>query len=251
MAAMAGQPIKILVVDDDPSLLAVLEASLRLHDDYQVTAIVSAAKALQQIERQEFDLVVTDYSLGDPSINGLTLLRAVRRRSDHPLVIIITAFASLEITLESIHLGAYDFLTKPFQIDELQLVIRNAASQLRLEDENQRLRQRVAELITALDGIEHQQRDLLDRIRQLDFEGGPGEGASPNPLLSALPTPSAQALRRRRVREQMAAYVRMGETIHEQLTRERQKIEALFQTGLLPESAYHQALMNRKQDNTP
>lgn len=243
---MVLEPIKILVVDDDPALLAVLEAGLRLQEDYAVTAVVSAVEAMHCIMDRPFDLVITDYSLNDPNINGLALLRTVHERSENTLVIIITAFASLEITLESIHLGAYDFLTKPFQLDELQLVIRNAANHIRLERENRYLRDQITHLIDALDQIEHQHEGLLDRVRQMDYEGGLTETASS--LMQPVNTFSTNEMRRRRMREQLSTYVRMGETIREQLARERQKIESLFQKGLLPENAYRRAMLDRKQD---
>ena len=244
---MAQDPIKILVVDDDPALLAVLEASLRMQEDYAVTAVGSAPQAMHLVRQQAFDIVITDYSLNDPGINGLAILRTAREQSDRTLVVMITAFASLEITLESIHLGAHDFLTKPFQLDELQLVIRNAADRIRLERENHALRLQVARMITELDEIERQHGALLDRIREMDLGGG-GEATSA-PVTAQFNHTSLQEMHRRRVSEQLSTYVRMGETIRERLTRERQKIESLFEKGLLPESTYRRALMDRKSDN--
>lgn len=242
---MGSGAIKILVVDDDLALLAVLEAGLRTQPDYEITAMTSASEAIALVGSRDFDLVITDYSLGDRNITGLTMLRAVREKSDKTLVIIITAFASLEITLESIHLGAYDFLTKPFQLDELLLVARNAAERIQLERENTALRQEVAGLIQALDEVQAQQGELMERLRHLNEEGGaepPGGGGLPTALAGA----SLMELRRRRMREQLAAYVRTGETIRDRLNRERENIEVLFKKGVLSEQAYRRAIMERK-----
>jgi DNA-binding NtrC family response regulator len=224
---MEPAEIKILVIDDDAALLAVLETGLRFLPGNRVTAEISAVEACRQIQQNEFDLVITDYSLNHSGINGLNLLRAARERNPATLVIMITAYASIEIILESIHLGAYDFLTKPFRLDELQLVVRNAIQQILLARENNRLRRQVAETIASLNRIERQHGELLNRIRQLGEEGNGAELESAFTLAS-LNHAGAQELRRRRLREQMSAYLRMGESIGEQLARERQKIESIF-----------------------
>lgn len=243
---MEASRIKILIVDDDPALLAVLEAGLRMQPDYDIAAVTGASAAMGLIESRVFDLVITDYSLGDKTINGLTILKAVRRRSETTLVIIITAFASLELTLESIHWGAYDFLTKPFQLDELQLVVRNAADRIHLEFENETLRAQVSQLIGALEDLQQQQGELMDRLSTLSEDAGAGE--PPIPGAPALGAASLMELRRRRMRDQLAVYVRQGETIRERLRRERENIEALFKKGILSEQAYQRAMKDRKQD---
>ena len=245
---MSQIPIKILVVDDDSALLAVLEAGLRMQGDYDVTAVTSGSEALALIESRAFDLVITDYLLGERDIDGLTVLRAVRAKDEKALVIIITAYASLEVTLESIHWGAYDFLTKPFQLDELQLVIRNAAERIRLGRENGELRLQVGELIQSLDEMQMQQGELLERLRQLHDEGlgAEGTGGSTAP---ALVSASLMELRRRR-REQLSTYVRMGETIRDRINRERENIETLFKKGMLSEQIYQRAIMERKRNAT-
>lgn len=248
---MEPNPIRILVVDDDAALLAVLEVGLRIQPDYDVTATTSGSEALALLDAHDYDLVITDYSLGVPEINGLTILRAVRSRSQRTLVVIITAYASLEITLESIHLGAHDFLTKPFQLDELQLVIRNAADRIRLENENASLRRQIEQLLGALDEMQQQQGELMERLRQLNEDG-----AAPPDNLALVASPalagaSLVELRRRRLREQLAAYVRQGETIRERLNRERENIESMFRKGILSEQAYQRALSSRKQEQAP
>ncbi|MCL5270763.1 MAG: response regulator [bacterium] len=242
---MTSDPIQILVVDDDPTLLAVLEAGLQTQAGYEVTATTLASEAAALIERRRFDLIVTDYALGDPVVNGLEILRLARRRGDRTLVIIVTAFASLEISIEAIHLGAYDFLTKPFQLDELMLVVRNAAQTVRLNRENEALRQRIGELIGSIDRIERQHAELLERIRQWDHEiNQPPIGSA----ASAAAPGNAQILemRRRHMRDQIASYLRIGETLREQLARERENIEGLFRQGLLSENVYRRALREGK-----
>lgn len=237
---MASQANPILVVDDDAALLSVLEAGLKLQDDYDVTAVMSAEDALDLIRNRSLDLVVTDYSLEHPSINGLAILREARRQNPPPLVIMITAFASLQITLESIHLGAYDFLTKPFQIDELLLVVRNAIEFIRLQRENGRLRQQVGQLIDRLDGISRRHTEWLGRLRRLDGDPTAPTAAEDNGLLAISDAPT-QELRRRRMGDQIAHYVRLGESLGHELKLERERIESMFLPNVTEQAAYQGA----------
>jgi DNA-binding NtrC family response regulator len=220
---MTGRTVRILVVDDDPGLLAVLECGLSQQPELAVTAIQDARKAMEAVAAGGWDLLVTDYALSDPGINGVDLLRASRELPHPPLVIVITAFASLQITLESINLGAHNFLTKPFQMDELYLVVRNAVAAVRLERENAALRDRAEQLAAGLSAIERQHAELVERLRRLEYEGG-GEAAEEIPA-AALNTASTVELRRRRMRDQIAAYLRAGEDIGLQLREQRDRLE--------------------------
>lgn len=241
---MPSSPLKLLLVDDDPALLTVLEQGLSLDGDYAVTAVLNAEEALAHLMRGSFDLLVSDFSLNHPEINGLKLLEAARELPSPPLVIIITAYASLQVTLQSITLGAYDFLTKPFQIEELQLVVRNAGTLMKTRHENNVLREHVQRLGQMLEAMDRDQHEMLERLRQMERIG---EGSDTGPLGStaglAAPDPGAlQELRRRRMREQLGQYVRLSETFAEQLSRERERIESLVEIGLIPEGTYQRAI---------
>jgi CheY-like chemotaxis protein len=231
MKRMNREPIKMLVVDDDPRLLAVLEASLKMDDEYDVTVTTSAQEAAQWATERTYDIVVADYKLNGPEITGIEILRRARQRSIDTLVIIITAYATLEISLEAIHLGAYDFLTKPFQVPELTLVVRNAANLIRLNRENIQLREQVVSLIEALDEIERSHADLVERMEQIDRELGALGAADPLPG-SVMDAEAIQDMRRRSVRERIDAYKRMGESIRKRMAQQRQQIETLVQLGL-------------------
>jgi DNA-binding NtrC family response regulator len=225
---MIDRTIQLLVVDDDPELLAVLECGLAQQPDYGVRAVDNAPAALRAVQAGGWDLLVTDYALNDPQLNGIDLLRAARALPEPPLVIIITAFASLQITLESIKLGAHSFLTKPFQLDELFLAVRNAVAAIRLDRENQVLRRQVTEFAHSLAAIERQHQQLVERLRRLGYEGNP-ERLEEMPS-AALNTVPAMELRRRRLRDQVAAYLRAGEGVGRQLQEERRRIEGVIES---------------------
>jgi two-component system, NtrC family, response regulator PilR len=132
---------KILIVDDERSLRDVLGIMLK-RAGYDVSVASDGDEAIARIEKELFDLVITDLKM--PKAGGLDVLKAVKEVSPDSVVLIITAFASAESAVEAMKLGAYDYLTKPFQVDEVQLIIRNALEKRRLSTENMLLKREMA-----------------------------------------------------------------------------------------------------------
>jgi len=128
---------KILIVDDERSMRDVLSIMLK-RAGYGVSAASDGEEAIAHIDKELFDLVITDLKM--PKAGGLDVLRAVKESSPESVVLIITAFASAESAVEAMKLGAYDYLTKPFQVDEVQLIVRNALEKRRLSTENMLLK---------------------------------------------------------------------------------------------------------------
>ncbi len=128
---------RILVVDDERSMQEFLEILLR-REGYEVTAVGSVDAALLALDADDYELVVTDIQM--PGRSGLDLLRAAREISPDTIVIMITAFASTETAIAAMKEGAYDYLTKPFQVDEIRLVVEKALEKKLLSSENRRLR---------------------------------------------------------------------------------------------------------------
>jgi len=132
---------KILVVDDEQSLQEVLSIMLK-RAGYAVTAVSDGEEAIEQLQKEIFDLVITDLRM--PKVDGMEVLRAVKSASPETVVLIITAFATADSAVEAMKQGAYDYLTKPFQVDEVQLIIRNALEKRRLTTENILLKREMA-----------------------------------------------------------------------------------------------------------
>jgi two-component system response regulator PilR (NtrC family) len=133
---MSAAP-RVLVVDDERSMREFLEIFFR-REGMQVATAGNVDEALAQLERDEFDLVMTDVQM--PGRSGLDLLRSVKSESPETVVIVITAFASTETAIEAMKQGAYDYLTKPFKVDEVRLVVEKALEKKLLTLENRRLR---------------------------------------------------------------------------------------------------------------
>ncbi len=129
----------ILVVDDERSMREFLEILLR-KQGHEVAAAADVEGALARLGEGDVDLVVTDLRLGAGS--GIDVLRAVKERTPATEVIMVTAFATTENAVQAMKLGAYDYVLKPFKVDELKLVVEKALERRRLVAENRALRHR-------------------------------------------------------------------------------------------------------------
>ncbi len=155
---MSAHP-RILVVDDERSMQEFLEILLR-KEGYDVSTVGDVPSALVALDSDDFDLVISDIQM--PERSGLDLLRALRQAQPDVVVIMITAFATTETALAAMKEGAYDYITKPFKVDEIKLVVKKALEKKLLAAENARLRHELRN--------ERQQRPLVGnspRMHQL------------------------------------------------------------------------------------
>src|SRR5512138_183345 len=127
----------ILVVDDEASMREFLQILLA-KQGHRVASAADVAGALRRVDEGGLDLVITDLRLGAES--GIDVLRAVKERSPATEVVMVTAFATTENAVQAMKLGAYDYVLKPFKVDELGLVVQKALERRRLVAENRALR---------------------------------------------------------------------------------------------------------------
>jgi two-component system response regulator PilR (NtrC family) len=124
---------RILVVDDEPSMRDMLRIVLR-RDGYDVVVAEDGRQALQVLERERVDLLLSDIRMAD--ISGVDVLRAAKQANRDIVAFMMTAFASTETAVEAMRLGAVDYFTKPFSMDELRLKVRQHVEASRLKQEN-------------------------------------------------------------------------------------------------------------------
>ena len=124
---------RILVVDDELSMRQFLEILLR-KEGYDVHTADGGEAAMSLLDSVIFDLVVTDVKM--PKIDGIKVLEHSKKLNPDAIVIMITAYASMESAIAAMNIGAYDYITKPFQVDEIRHIIRNALEKKRLVSEN-------------------------------------------------------------------------------------------------------------------
>jgi len=135
---MTNPKARILVVDDDNIIVESLNEFLKL-EGYEAVGVENFAQAISALERSYFNLVITDINM--PHTDGFELLRVIKQRYPHIVVIMITGYGTIESAVEAIKMGAYDYLTKPIIDDEISLVIERALKQQSLIQENQSLRE--------------------------------------------------------------------------------------------------------------
>jgi len=123
----------LLVVDDDPVTVNLLEEVLS-KEGYQVTTALSGEDAIILGTENIFDMIITDVRMGEK--DGIEVLRSFKKISPETTVVVITAFGSIENAIEAIREGAFDYISKPFKLEEIRLTVQRALEQRRLLQEN-------------------------------------------------------------------------------------------------------------------
>ncbi|MCL4683741.1 sigma-54 dependent transcriptional regulator [Myxococcota bacterium] len=158
---------RVLVVEDEAAIRLALTGLLG-REGYEVHPAVSGADALEKLLGDPFDLVLTDLALGaGPS--GMDVLRATKQNRPETPVVMITAHGSEKIAVEAIKSGAEDYVPKPFDNDEIRVVLRRALERTRLERENRELRERIDRewRFESLIGSGAGMRRVFDTIRKV------------------------------------------------------------------------------------
>jgi len=159
---------RILVVDDEESIREFLEIMLK-KEGYEVTTAEDGAKAKEILTKKSFDMVISDLQM--PNMTGIELLRHVKESYPDLVFMMITAFGTTETAVEAMKLGAYDYLTKPFKIDEVRLNISNALRSKNLETEVRVLKKELVKEYSFQNMIGnseamHQVFNLIQRVSQ-------------------------------------------------------------------------------------
>lgn len=128
---------KILVVDDEIKMRRVLQMILQ-KEGYEIVTSKDGREALQKVEEENFDLVLTDMKM--PGLSGIDLLKKIRESDKEIPVIMITAYGTVETAVKAMKEGAYDYLLKPFEKDEMKIIVANALKMKTLVRENRYLR---------------------------------------------------------------------------------------------------------------
>jgi DNA-binding NtrC family response regulator len=134
---------KILIVDDELSVRTSLQEWF-LEEGFNVETAESGEEALNKMQTGPFDLILLDIKM--PGMDGITLQKKIKDIDEDAIIIIMTAYASVDTAVEALKLGAFDYVTKPFDPDDLSQLIRNALKQKELSTENLQLKEKISEL---------------------------------------------------------------------------------------------------------
>ena len=143
MVSSMSQPARILVVDDDGASRSLM-AQILAEDGHGVVGCADGAEAIERLERDgEFDAVVSDIRMVD--VDGLEVLDWVRKQAPETPVLLVTAFGNVDGAVEAIRRGAYDYISKPYDVNAIKLVVDRALRHRRLATENRRLKREIRE----------------------------------------------------------------------------------------------------------
>ena len=140
MSRIAG--FQILIVDDEKVQREMLEGFLN-KQGYKAIAVEDGARAIERFSMGSFDLVLTDFRM--PGLDGIQLLKELKRRNAEAVIVIMTAYGTVGTAVAAMKEGAYDYLTKPIDLDELLLLIQRVEREIGLDRENRQLREQLKE----------------------------------------------------------------------------------------------------------
>lgn len=173
---------RILLVDDEPSILSVLSALLKA-EHYAVVSALGGQKASEILDAEAFDLMICDIRMSP--VNGMDLLKRVRSEREPMPVIMLTAYGSVETAIEALKLGAFDYVTKPFKVDELLITVQRALEYSHALHENTALKAQLRtryrlENIVAVSSSMQNVCEMIHKVAPTDatvlIYGGSGTG---------------------------------------------------------------------------
>ena len=158
-------PATLLIVDDEKNTRDGLRLSLE--EAFDVFVAADAAQALQVLKNETVDLMLTDLRLGGD--DGMKLIEVALKLPKPPVCVMMTAYGAVDTAVEAMKRGAYDFITKPLNLDELEILLKRALKERRLESENRQLRTEAEQRtsFTKMLGRSEVLRDVLDTIAQV------------------------------------------------------------------------------------
>ena len=157
--SQGAEKIQVLVVEDDDSFRDAILGFLK-KPKRDISAEKNGKEAIQALQSHPFDLIISDLMM--PGADGMEVLREAKKRNPDCVVILITGYASLDSALQAIRGGAYDYLRKPFKLDQLEIVVNNACEKIYLIRENQRLLQKLKEAMEEMKDM--RKTSLLQRV---------------------------------------------------------------------------------------
>src|SRR6185437_9684430 len=128
---MTPERPNILIVDDEPSVLLTVAAILR-QEGYEVDAVPNGEAAIAKIAGRYYDLVLTDLKM--PGVDGLQVLEEVRKTSPQTVTVMMTGYGSVDTALEALQRGAYEYLLKPTEVEDLKAAVRRSLERKRLSE---------------------------------------------------------------------------------------------------------------------
>ncbi len=154
----------ILIIDDEPLIRISISDALKI-EGYNIQSVESGGEGLEAVKNNAYDVVITDLKL--PGVDGLHILKGCKQYSPRTKILMITAYATVETAVEAMRQGAYDYITKPFSMDELILVVKRLIELRDLEDENIYLKEKIGDRydFSGIIAKSAKMRDIFEKIK--------------------------------------------------------------------------------------
>ena len=152
---------RVLIVDDEQNLRHMLQTLLK-REGYEPVGVSSVDSALLELSDRSYEIVITDLRM--PGKSGMELVDEIRRRNMATTVVVMTAYGSRDIAIEAMKHGAYDFIPKPFEPDQLRIVVNRASEKVRLTREAQKLERDRQRTLLDLDAEKSRIRTVLESL---------------------------------------------------------------------------------------
>jgi two-component system response regulator PilR (NtrC family) len=159
--------MRALIVDDELNIRKILRVILE-ENNLEVNEAASVSESVETIKDNYFDMAIVDLRLPDGS--GINVLKTIKENSPDTVVLVITAFASTETAVETMKAGAYDYVTKPFNVDEIRIILKNISDKILLENRVKELQQYADEYQNMIGKSESMQRlfKVIDKVAPFD-----------------------------------------------------------------------------------
>ncbi len=161
-------PFRIWIAEDDDEFRETLGKSL-IQETREIRLFPNGGELVEFLKKDpSFDIIIADLLM--PGVDGLQVLEKSRKYNPDGVVIIMTGYASLDTAIQAIRGGAYDYIRKPFKLDEIEIIVKNACEKIALVRENRRLLQRLKETMEEMKEISRPQAKVPESLSPLDLD---------------------------------------------------------------------------------
>jgi len=160
---------RILIVDDNAEIREIVQEYLA-DTDCQIEGAGNGREALEKYEKNPFDIIITDLKM--PGISGIELIKLIKQKTDTIEFIIITGYASVDTAIEAVRIGAFDYIVKPFRMEELKVTIKNAKEKIILKRANEELLDKLKRFHTEIEKYKQHDTDKNTTAEPVGEEQG-------------------------------------------------------------------------------
>lgn len=218
------EPVEIILVDDDVAVLGLIEDVLQKQPHIRLETYHDSERAFRRLGEKTFEIMITDLKM--PKYDGLQLLHELRRLNRDTMVVIITGYATMESCLEAMRFGAYDYMTKPFRLDEFTHTIQNCVDRVTLKRRMRQMEGELKETRALLNLKKEENTQLRLRIIQLQEQNAARQQMLQRAGIAMRPPAAAP-------KAAPASYPKYAERPSDLITRKIDRLTELEQAGAI------------------